>query len=105
MLGVLLFALLGNTALMLAPRLIGEAIDRILPGAWGTAAPALLRILAVIAVLYLLGAGLNWLTALSANQVANRTVRALRSDLFKKLGRMPLRYFDSHSREIGRAHV
>ena len=98
MLGVLLFALLGNTALMLAPRLIGEAIDRILPGAWGTAAPALLRILAVIAVLYLLGAGLNWLTALSANQVANRTVRALRSDLFKKLGRMPLRYFDSHSR-------
>ena len=83
---------------MLAPRLIGEAIDRILPGAWGTAAPALLRILAVIAVLYLLGAGLNWLTALSANQVANRTVRALRSDLFKKLGRMPLRYFDSHSR-------
>ncbi len=40
----------------------------------------------------------NWLTALCANLVANRTVRALRDDLFAKLGRLPLKYFDTHSR-------
>ncbi|MCI8554930.1 MAG: ABC transporter ATP-binding protein [Clostridiales bacterium] len=98
LIGVLLSALLGNIALMLAPRLIGEAIDLLLPGAWAAVVPALLRTLAGIGLLYLAGTGLSWLTALCANRVANYTVRALRTDLFRKLGRMPLRYFDSHSR-------
>ena len=84
--GVFLCALVGNTALQLAPRLVGEAIDLILPAPGNNFFPALLRILAVIAVLYLTGTLLNWLTALCANLVANRTVQALRTDLFHKLG-------------------
>ena len=48
-------------------------------------------------MLYLAGSLFNWLTALCANLVANRTVRALRVDLFGKLGRLPLQYYDTHS--------
>lgn len=96
--GVFLCALVGNTALQLAPRLVGEAIDLILPAPGNDFFPALLRILAVIAALYLTGTLLNWLTALCANLVANRTVQALRTDLFHKLGELPLNYYDTHSR-------
>ena len=51
---VFLAALLGNTALLLAPKLVGRAIDLIRPEDGGFY-PALLRELAVIAVLYLAG--------------------------------------------------
>ncbi len=91
-------ALLGNAALLLAPKLVGRAIDLILPGTGGGYAAALLRMLAVIGVLYVGGSLFTWLTALCANRVANYTVRALRVDAFHKLGRLPLQYFDTHSR-------
>ena len=94
---VFVFALIGNTSLLLAPKLIGRAIDLILPGTGGGYLAALLKTLAVIGVLYLAGSLFNWLTALCANLVANRTVRALRVDLFGKLGRLPLQYYDTHS--------
>ena len=96
--GVFLFALLGNAAILLAPRLIGRAIDLIIPGTDGAFFPALLRLLAIIGALYLTGALLTWLTALCANLVANRTVLALRTDLFRKLGALPLQYYDTTSR-------
>lgn len=96
LIGVLLFALLGNTALLLAPRLVGEAIDLILPGT--DFFPPLLRLLGMLAALYAVGSAFNWLTALCANVAANRTVRALRVRLFDKLGSLPLNYYDTHSR-------
>ncbi len=98
MAGVFLSALVGNAALLLAPKLVGRVIDLILPGSGSSFFPALLKMLGVIGVLYLVGCGLTWLTALCANVAANRTVRDLRVDLFNKLGRLPLKYFDSHSR-------
>ena len=51
--GVFLCALVGNTALQLAPRLVGEAIDLILPAPGNDFFPALLRILAVIAAFHI----------------------------------------------------
>lgn len=96
--GAILCALAGNAALLTAPKLIGWAIDRILPAVEAGPGLTLLQILMVIGVLYVLGSALNWVTALLANLVANRTVRDLRVDLFHKLGRMPVSYFDTHSR-------
>lgn len=98
MAGVFAFALIGNASALLAPKLVGRAIDLILPGTGGSYVPALLKTLAVIGVLYLLGFLFTWLTALCANLAANRTARALRVDLYRKLGRLPLKYFDTHSR-------
>ena len=92
----LLTALVGNAALLLAPKLVGRAIDLIVPG--GSYGAELLRLLAVIGGLFLSGALFNWVTSLCANVVANRTVRDLRTALFDKLGRLPLKTFDTHSR-------
>lgn len=96
--GVVTCALAGNAALLTAPKLIGWAIDRILPGADAGPGLTLLQILMIIGILYVLGSAMNWVTALLANLVANRTVKDLRVDLFRKLGRMPVAYFDTHSR-------
>lgn len=96
--GMFVSALLGNAAILIAPRLIGEAIDLIAPP--GSNAPFILplvKILAVIGILYLIGSLLGWLTAWFANLTANNTVKKLRIDLFNKLGRLPLKYFDTHS--------
>ena len=95
---VFLSSLVGNAALLLAPKLVGRAIDLILPGGDSSFFPALLKMLGGIGVLYLVGCGLTWATALCANVAANRTVRDLRVDLFDKLGRLPLKYFDANSR-------
>ncbi len=95
----LISALLGNAALLFAPKLVGRAIDLLLPaGMAGDSAAALVRTLALIGVLYILGSLLTWVTALCANRVANHTVRALRTEAFHKLGRLPLKYFDTQSR-------
>lgn len=96
--GVFLCALLGNTAIQIAPKLVGEAIDLIVPSPEAAFFPALLKLLGIIAVLYLAGSVLTWVTALCANLVANRTVRSLRTDLFHKLGNLSLNYYDTHSR-------
>ena len=96
--GAVLCALIGNVALLTAPRLVGSAIDLILPAADATPGLTLVQLLAVIGVLYVTGSVLNWVTALLANLVANHTVRDLRTDLFGKLSRLPVSYFDTHSR-------
>ena len=96
--GVFFCAVLGNTGILIAPKLVGRAINLIMPQGGPTDWAALIRILLLIAAVVAVGCLFNWLTALCANLVANRTVRALRDDLFAKLGRLPLKYFDTHSR-------
>ena len=96
--GVFFCAVLGNTGILIAPKLVGQAINLIMPDGGATDWGALFRLLLLIAVVAAAGCFFNWLTALCANLVANRTVRTLRDDLFAKLGRLPLKYFDTHSR-------
>jgi ATP-binding cassette subfamily B multidrug efflux pump len=54
------------------------------------------QILAIAALLYLLSALLGWMLAYIMAGVAQRTVYRMRADVEAKLGRLPLKYFDSH---------
>ncbi len=54
------------------------------------------QILLVLAALYLVGAAFQWVSYYIMAGVAQRTVYRLRQDVDRKLGRLPLRYFDSH---------
>jgi ATP-binding cassette subfamily B multidrug efflux pump len=54
------------------------------------------EILAFVAAVYLLGAGLQWMLAYIMAGVAQRTVFRMRRDVEAKLARLPLKYFDSH---------
>jgi len=55
------------------------------------------KLLGLAALVYLLGAMLNWAQGYVMAGVAQRTVYRLREDVEAKLARLPLRYFDRHS--------
>jgi len=55
------------------------------------------RLLGLVAVVYILGAVLNWAQGYLMAGVAQRTVYRMREDVEAKLARLPLRYFDTHS--------
>ena len=59
---------------------------------------ALARTLALLAAVYLLSALLSWLQAYLMAGVAQRTIYRLRRKADEKLARLPLKYFDDHSR-------
>jgi len=55
------------------------------------------KLLGLAALVYLLGAVLNWGQGYVMAGVAQRTVYRMREDVEAKLARLPLRYFDQHS--------
>jgi ATP-binding cassette, subfamily B, multidrug efflux pump len=59
---------------------------------------ALARTLALLAGVYLLSALFQWLQAYLMAGVAQRTIYRLRRQADQKLARLPLKYFDDHSR-------
>ena len=59
---------------------------------------ALARILGLLAVLYVLSSVFSWAQAYIMAGVTQRTVYRLREQVDRKLARLPLRYFDGHSR-------
>jgi ATP-binding cassette subfamily B protein len=59
---------------------------------------ALRDILLVLVGVYLLSAVFSWMQAWIMAGVTQRTVYRLRQDVDAKLGRLPLKYFDSHPR-------
>ncbi len=56
------------------------------------------RILAVVTVLYLFSALFGWGQGYIMTGVVQRVVYRMRQDVDKKLSRLPLKYFDDHSR-------
>ncbi|WP_072691199.1 ABC transporter ATP-binding protein [Rhodococcus marinonascens] len=69
----------------------------VVPGV-GVDFSALARILAIVLALYLGSALLMWLSGFLLNIVVQGVVRNLRAEVERKIHRLPLRYFDSHSR-------
>jgi ATP-binding cassette subfamily B multidrug efflux pump len=54
------------------------------------------RVLGLAALVYLLGAAFNYGQGYTMAGITQRTMFGLRRDVEEKLGRLPLRYFDSH---------
>jgi ATP-binding cassette subfamily B protein len=59
---------------------------------------ALGGILLLLTAVYLLSSAFSWMQAWIMAGVTQRTVYRLRRDVDEKLGRLPLKYFDGHSR-------
>ena len=70
---------------------------RLTPGQ-GVDFGALGGVLLLLVAIHLLGSAFSWLQAWIMAGVTQRTVYRLRSDVDRKLGRLPLRYFDGHPR-------
>lgn len=67
------------------------------PGA-GVDFTSLARVLSIVTIIYVLSALLGWAQNYLMTGVTQRTMFRLREEVDLKLGRLPLRYFDSHPR-------
>lgn len=94
-LGLVLVLMLVNTVSMLAGSYYLKPLinDYILPGDFN----GLARALAVLAVIYLAGTTASYGQSRVMLQIAQKTTNTLRRDLFGKLQKLPLRYFDTHT--------
>lgn len=91
---VYIFTILSSLMALIGPFLIGKAIDdTIIPGDYG----GLLHICLILLAIYGLGALLTWVQVYVMTGVSQRTVQALRHDLFDKYQELPLRFFDTNS--------
>ncbi len=66
--------------------------DYIIPGDYS----GLLRVLALLAVIYLAGVAATYIQYIMLNKIGQRTVNRMRTDLFGKMERLPIKYFDTH---------
>lgn len=66
--------------------------DYIIPGDYS----GLVRILLILAGIYLTGVAAVYIQYILLNKIGQRTVTRMRSDLFDKMERLPIKYFDSH---------
>lgn len=66
--------------------------DYILPGNFS----GLVRILLVLAGIYLAGVVATYIQYILLNKIGQNTVTRMRTDLFKKMEQLPIKYFDTH---------
>ncbi len=88
--------------LILGPKLLGEATNVVVaglfPGSGGLDSAALAGVLVKLAGVYVLSSILAWAQAWVMAGVTQRTVYRLRQEVDRKLGRLPLKTFDSRPR-------
>jgi len=103
---VFLTAILSTLFSIISPKILGEATDVLLSGWWAKfnnepgAAIDFQRIgfiLAILAMLYVISSLFAFLQQFLMAKVAQRVVFQLREDVNTKLGRLPLKFFDSRS--------
>jgi ATP-binding cassette subfamily B multidrug efflux pump len=76
---------------LMGPYLMGQAIDRFITKG---DLPGLARLLVLMVAVYAVSAGGVWLQNFVMAGVAQRVVRDLRRELFSRLQRLPVRFFD-----------
>lgn len=66
--------------------------DYIIPGNYS----GLIKMLVLLAAIYLVGVAATYIQYRLLNKIGQRTVTRMRTDLFRKMERLPIRYFDAH---------
>ncbi|MBQ1519773.1 MAG: ABC transporter ATP-binding protein [Ruminococcus sp.] len=92
-----IFSVLGVSLSLAVPIFIGNAVDCCI-GKGNVDFAKLGRIAAELSLIVAASGLFQWLMSLFTNKLAFLTVRDLRSDVFNKLERVPLRYIDRHTK-------
>jgi ATP-binding cassette subfamily B protein len=93
----LVFAALGVSLSLAVPVFIGEAVDCCI-GKGAVDFHKLTMIITLLASMVVASTLFQWLMSLCTNKLAFLTIRDIRSDIFCKLERVPLRYIDGHTK-------
>ena len=92
----ILFAAVTVALTLYVPVLVGDAIDRIL-GAGQVDFAGIASILLQIGILVAVTSLLQWLMNTINNKITFQVVRDVRSEAFRKIQILPLKYLDAHS--------
>lgn len=82
---------------LLAPYLIGKAVDAIAPGAYIVNFEDLKLFVIILLLVYFLSNGLIFLQEYMVAGIAQRVVYSIREKIYEKLQSLPIIFFDSHS--------
>ena len=94
---ILLSALAGAASSMFLQSLIDDYITPLLVSAGAPDYSGLIKALAVMAVIYLVGALSTYLYNRQMVTAAQGTLKTIRDEMFEKMQKLPIRYFDSHT--------
>ncbi|MBG9733096.1 multidrug ABC transporter ATP-binding protein [Paenibacillus alvei] len=95
---VFLLVVASSICALIGPYMIGRAIDSLGIGR-GTADFALLgTLVSGLIIIYALGALTSWTHTYMMASISQRTVKAIRKDIFDKVQTLPLRFFDERPR-------
>src|SRR5690554_4799937 len=89
---VLLLVLTSTILSLVAPYLLGYAIDHYL---LQIDPPGLIRLIILLAVVYLTTAFANWFQHFLMVGVAQKSIYRIREQLFNKLHKLPIQFFDN----------
>lgn len=92
-----IFSFAGVLLSLFVPVLIGKGVDLIV-GKGNVDFEGLAEILILLAATVLVSTFFQWLTSLAANRLSYNTIRDIRTDLFDKLNRVPLKFIDKSSK-------
>ncbi|MGL5086453.1 MAG: ABC transporter ATP-binding protein [Clostridium sp.] len=104
LIAVIILAILSTGFLIFGPKILGSATEKIFQGVIakkqgipGAAVDfnGILKILLFLGVLYLISAIFNFMQQYIMASVAQTTVYDMRKEVFDKINRLPLKYFDS----------
>ena len=90
----LLSYVVGIGLTLVAPVLVGKSIDLILEEGQVDFL-GIYRILITLSVMIIVGSFFQWIAYVCTNKLTYKTVRDIRSDIFEKINRVPLKYIDS----------
>ena len=94
---ILLSALAGAASSLFLQSLIDDYITPLLASAGAPDYSGLIKALAVMAVIYLVGALSTYLYNRQMVTAAQGTLKTIRDEMFEKMQKLPIRYFDSHT--------
>ena len=92
--------LLSAVASAASPMFLQKLIDGYIVPMLGTASPdfsGLIRALVTIGCVYLIGTLATWLYNRRMVTIAQGTLKRIRDEMFEKMQRLPIRYFDTHT--------
>ena len=92
----ILLTLGGNLLALVGPKLSGLAIDAIEPGPGRVDFPTVFRYAGLMAVVYILSAGMNYGLSRLMIRLSRNIVYRMRRDVFEKLVSLPVSFFDRH---------
>ncbi len=92
----ILLTLGGNLLALVGPKLSGLAIDAIEPGPGRVDFPTVFRYAGLMALVYILSAGMNYGLSRLMIRLSRNIVYRMRRDVFEKLVSLPVGFFDRH---------